>query len=171
MKTLLLKPLFLLIFAFCTLSLSAQDNPDYGYENNSNSQYNSYNDATTTPSISPRILKMMQQLKNTRFMYNYTTLQIEIEETIALVKSNQYLYAPEDIQQIKIAYRITANEFNRVLSEIKRGVLNGKYKAKNVSALNLQLERKNILLKHFYNKNFKTPIDLILQGEMVSSNY
>ncbi len=171
MKTLLLNPLFLLTFIFFTLPLSAQDYPEYNQDNNSNSQYSSYNHTTTTPSVSPRILKMMQQLKNTRFMYNYTTLQIEIEETIALIKANQQLYTPEDIQQIKIAYRITGNEFNRVLNEIKRDLLRGKYKAKNIAALDLQLERKNLLIKRLYNKSFKNPIDLIMQGEVVSSSY
>ena len=97
-------------------------------------------------------------------MKEYVAMQIEIEETITMVKSNQQLYSPEDISQIKIAYRTTATEFNRVLNELKKGLLQGKYKAKNSVYTHQNLERKLQVLTRFYEINFKNPIAEIVQG-------
>ena len=132
-----------------------------GYNSSSSSYYDQNHPLV---GVSDKVVSNMQQLKNTRFMKEYVAMQIEIEETITMVKSNQQLYSPEDISQIKIAYRTTATEFNRVLNELKKGLLQGKYKAKNSVYTHQNLERKLQVLTRFYEINFKNPIAEIVQG-------
>ncbi len=185
-KSHILSVFLLLVMYF---SLSAQ-NDQYGqYEdynsyneydpNNPYDQNNSYNNSASSnyshplAGVSEKVVSNMQQLKNTRFMQEYVAMQIEIEETIKLVKSNQHLYSSEDISQIRIAYRTTATEFNKVLSGLKKDLLNGKYKSKDLASFNQSLEQKLFRLTRFYQTNFKEPIEVIMtQGgdEVVSSD-
>ncbi|MGB1242323.1 MAG: hypothetical protein ACPG49_07370 [Chitinophagales bacterium] len=117
--------------------------------------------------VSTKVVSKMEQLKSSKFMQSYRTMQIEIEETIKMVKSNEHLYDSQDIYEIKVAYRITANEFNKVLGELKRDLLKGKYKTKNSVYFNRNLEQQHHLLTKFYQTNFKKPIAVILEGKMV----
>jgi len=135
--------------------------------------YNPYDNTTyqehSTIGVSAKEELKMAQLKNSKFMQGYATMQIEIEETIKLVKSNEHLYSPQDIYQIKIAYRTTAQEFNRVLNELKRDLLKGKYKAKNSVYFNRDLEHKHYFLTKFYQTNFKKPLEVIMEEEIAVS--
>ncbi|MGB0930473.1 MAG: hypothetical protein ACPGVB_06845, partial [Chitinophagales bacterium] len=119
------------IFVFFALTLSLQaQNGQYDEYDQNNSYGNTSNINNNLAGVSEKVVSSMEELKNTHFMKEYIGMQIEIEETIKMVKSNAHLYNSEDISQIKITYRKTAMEFNRVLEELKKNLLQGKYKAK-----------------------------------------
>ena len=163
MKTLLLNVWFVpVLFAF-SFSLQAQNYDSYA---SSDSYANNYSNANVGPS--QKVVNKMQELKNTYFMQAYKRMQIEIEETIKMVKSNEHLYSSEDVYQIKVAYRTTALEFNRVLTELKKDLAKGKYRAKNSVYFHRDLERKHRALTQFYQTHFKNPIEGIMQGETAS---
>ncbi|MGB1242727.1 MAG: hypothetical protein ACPG49_09405 [Chitinophagales bacterium] len=159
------------IFVFFTLTLSLQAQNGQYDEYNQNSSYgNTSNINNNLAGVSEKVVSSMEELKNTHFMKEYMGMQIEIEETIKMVKSNAHLYNPEGISQIKIAYRKTAMEFNRVLEDLKKNLLKGKYKANKSVYSHQNLERKLLLLTRFYQTNFKEPIAAIVQGEDIEND-
>lgn len=151
----------LTILILCAISFFAQAQNNQ-YENNP------YGEQSTVR-VSAKVVSKMEQLKNSKFMQDYRRMQIEIEETIKMVKSNEHLYDSQDIYEIRLAYRITAKEFNKVLSQLKSDLLKGKYRTKNSVYFNRNLEQQHYMLTNFYQTNFKRIIDAIMEGENVTA--
>lgn len=111
----------------------------------------------------------LNQFLNTPFFREYNELRERAEKSVRDFKMLQNRYSEEDVQNVADAYNASAENFNRVLINIKNDLLHKekrKYLISYPDSYSKQIEADLYRAREFYANTYQKEVSRVTKGEI-----